>query len=159
MKTIIIYYSKYGFTKGCAEYLKENIKGDVDLFSINDFKEQNLNDYDNIIIGTAVYMGMINGKIKEFLNNNKDVLKDKKTSLFVCSGVKDNFELYLKQNLDEDIVNNLYYKDHFGGELKMEKLSFIDKMIAKMASKAHEGSEEPSLLKQNIDKFVDEINK
>lgn len=159
MRTLIVYYSKYGFTKECAENLRNNIKGEVKLVHINEDYKYDLSYYDNIVIGSAVYMGMINGRIKDFCVKNKDVLKDKKTYLFLCSGVRSNFELYLEQNLEKEFVDMLEYKDHFGGELRMDKLSFMDKMIAKMASRAHKDSEKPTLMIENINKFILEINK
>mgnify|MGYP000923732363 FL=1 len=58
MKTLILYKSKYGSTKQYAEYLNQNIKNSY-LVSIDDFKKDCLNEYDNIILGSSTYMGQI----------------------------------------------------------------------------------------------------
>lgn len=158
MRTLIIYYSKYGFTKECAEYLKNNIKGEVKIANISDGSNFELSYYDNIIIGSAVYVGMVNNKIKDFCTKNQGILIDKKTSVFVCSGFSENFELYMNQNFDDKLIESLYCKEHFGGELRISSMSFIDKMITKMVSKSNKDNEKPIILKENIDKFISKIN-
>ena len=158
MKTLILYSSKYGFTKKCVDYLSSKIKGEIYIVNINDEKDINLGYYNNIIIGSPVYMGLINGDLKKYINENIDLLLTKKVYLFLSCGVLKNMDTYLKANFDEKFLNHIIISKCFGGELRLDKLSFIDKMIAKMASKAHDGSEKPSFLKQNVDEFIDEIN-
>ena len=159
MRTLIIYYSKYGFTKECAEYLKNNIKGEVKLANIVDGDDFELSYYDNIIIGSAIYVGMVNSKIKDFCNKNLEHLINTKTSVFICSGFDENFDTYMSQNFDENLLKNLFFKKHFGGELRVNDMSFIDKMITKMVSKSSKDDKKPVILKNNLDEFVSYINK
>jgi len=84
VKTGIIYSSTDGQTlKICnrlrGEFLKNNIT--VELFSINDFNED-VTNYDKLIIGASIRYGVHNKKIIDFINTNKEQLDSMKTAFF-----------------------------------------------------------------------------
>ena len=83
-KTGIIYSSVDGQTlKICKrlreEFLKNNQK--VELFSISDFNED-ISDYDKLIIGASIRYGVHNKEVIEFININKKQLDSIKTAFF-----------------------------------------------------------------------------
>ena len=83
-KTGIIYSSVDGQTlKICKrlreEFLKSNQK--VELFSISDFNED-ISDYDKLIIGASIRYGVHNKEVIEFININKKQLDSIKTAFF-----------------------------------------------------------------------------
>ena len=83
-KTGIIYSSVDGQTlKICKrlreEFLKSNQK--VELFSISDFNED-ISDYDKLIIGASIRYGVHNKEVIEFININKKLLDSIKTAFF-----------------------------------------------------------------------------
>ena len=57
MKTLIIFGSKYGFTETCARKLGEQIDGDVEIFSVSKSNKVDFNKYNNIVIGSSIYIG------------------------------------------------------------------------------------------------------
>ena len=67
VKSLIVYFSKYGTTKEYAEWIAQELNGDI--YSINNFKENTLNNYDTIIIGSGLYAG----KVKGIENSNEEV--------------------------------------------------------------------------------------
>ena len=83
MKTLILYYSKYGTTEKCAKLLSEKIDGGADVVRYVDRKNADFGNYDTIIIGAPVYMGMLK-KMKAFCEANLQMLLTKKIGLFVC---------------------------------------------------------------------------
>ena len=65
MKSIILYESKTGTTKKCAEILKET-NPESKLIKLSNFVDQ-IDDYDTFVLLTPIYMGGINKKVKKFL--------------------------------------------------------------------------------------------
>lgn len=59
MKTLILYTSKYGCTKDCANYLKSKLGQQTDIASLDYFQTTDLQHYDWIILGGSIYIGKI----------------------------------------------------------------------------------------------------
>lgn len=160
MKTAIIYGSTYGYAEDCAKKLKEQIDGEVVL--INAMRESILpiDDFDNIIFGGSIYIGQIQKKINEYCIANVDILLNKRVALFLCCGFIDNFELNLKNSFPEQLINNAIAKECFGGELRIEKMKFLHKMMTSVMKKAaaKEGKEPVKQLTDNITKLAAAIN-
>ncbi|VVB91269.1 Flavodoxin domain protein [uncultured archaeon] len=83
MKAVVVYASKYGSTRGIAEFIAEKFRqtgmqaearhtGDV----------QNPGDYDAFVIGSAVYMEHWLKEAKEFVTGNRDLLANRPVWLF-----------------------------------------------------------------------------
>lgn len=77
MKTAIVYATKYGCTKKCAEILKTYLHGEVNILSVKADKI-NLSQYDTVFIGGSVYMGKIQKEITHFCKRNLKQLLHKK---------------------------------------------------------------------------------
>src|SRR5674476_716644 len=103
MKTMIIYSSTYGYTKECAERLKENLLGEVIVVNPTINVITQLDEIDNVIIGGSIYMGQIQKNIKEFCASNVTLLKDKRLGLFLCCGLPDKFEQAIKDAFPEEL--------------------------------------------------------
>ena len=130
-KALIIYHSIYGSTKKYAEWLSENI--DADVYDLNSFIPELLNDYHTIIIGGGLYAGKINGL--SFLNQIQRSLRDQKIIIFACGLVDNN----LKENSDKLIkkIKKSFSKEFFErvkiyflrGSIDYDKLSFIHRFM------------------------------
>ena len=67
MKTLIVYSSKTGITKKCAALLAANIGADsCDLFEISESIPE-ISDYECVVVGSYVRMGVIDKKISAYL--------------------------------------------------------------------------------------------
>ncbi|MCS4480542.1 flavodoxin domain-containing protein [Clostridium botulinum] len=73
-KIAIIYKSKYGSSKKYAQWIAEEVKGD--LFNSSNIKEEKLKEYDIIVYGGGLYASGISGI--SLITKNLDILKDKK---------------------------------------------------------------------------------
>jgi menaquinone-dependent protoporphyrinogen IX oxidase len=91
-KTLVLYFSNYGTTKKYAEWIAEELTGD--LFDIKNVKNNCINEYSTIILGSGLYAGKIKGI--NLLVNNYEIIKDKKLVLFTC-GLADYNK---KENID-----------------------------------------------------------
>ena len=80
MKTHIIYETVYGTTKQYAQWISERIEGSLicDISSSPCIKEA-----DAVILGYPVYMDKIPEVTEAFIKENKTLLTQKKTGLFI----------------------------------------------------------------------------
>lgn len=136
-KTGIIYISKHGTTEKVARLLADKLGGEAVLISLKQDKNPDITSFDAIILGTPVYAGVPRKAMTKFCEQNKDLLLQKTTGLFVCG-----------MHLDPDSRNKElidaypeYLRQHakatgfLGGEFLFEKLNFFEKLIIKKVSK------------------------
>ena len=83
-KTGIIYSSVDGQTLKICNKLRDVFltnNQNVELFSIDDFNED-VTNYDKLIIGASIRYGVHNKKVIDFINTNKKQLDSIKTAFF-----------------------------------------------------------------------------
>lgn len=152
MKTLIIYASKTGTTEECAKKIHSQLKNSK-IINIAKQKED-INKYDLIVVGSPIRMGMIDKKIKSFLNSNIEILKSKKAAYFICCGFNENWKNYYEQNIPKDLLDSAIIYDTFGGIMDMQKQKGFDKFITKIVSKNMDKNKEIKILYENIDRFI-----
>ncbi len=101
MKNLILYDSKYGFTKKVAEFIESKLE-DVELISMNDFT-RSLKNYENIFIGGYVYKGRVSSVTTSFLTQYKMELLKKQLFMFCSALDKSDFNHALQESIHPDI--------------------------------------------------------
>tara|TARA_Y100001970_G_scaffold293830_1_gene443630 strand:- start:14962 stop:15498 length:537 start_codon:yes stop_codon:yes gene_type:complete len=83
-KSLILYSSVNGHTKNICEYIKDKLKDqkNIVLSSMEEYKNNNLDEFDQITIGASVRYGYHRKNVYEFIRTNKDLLDTKKTCFF-----------------------------------------------------------------------------
>lgn len=159
MNTLILYTSTYGFTKECAEELKGQLLGEVTVINAGADAIPSLDGFDTVILGSSVYIGQINKKLKAFIDANVDALSQKRLGLFLCCGLPDNLDQVLSLNFPETLRDKAVI-ECFGGELRTEKMKLGHKMMTAMMKKvtAKEGKPEPKKLPEKITAFANKMN-
>jgi len=131
MSTLIVYSSKYGFTKTCAEILAKKLGENVDIYDLN----SNLPDlmkYDKVIVGGSIYAGKIRKPVMRFCTDNLNTLKGKKLGLFICGMAKeDDEQKQLDSSFPQELLAVCAAKGFFGGECNYEKMNFLEKFSVK----------------------------
>jgi len=127
MKTIVIYKSKTGFTKKYAEWIAEELSGDI--FNVSKVTVSMLTEYDNIIFGGGLYAVGINGV--KLITQNIDRLKDKKLVVFAtgASPVRENI---INEVRDKNFTQEQqkYIKFFYlRGGFNYKKLNSFDKFL------------------------------
>lgn len=135
MKTLIIYASQHGTTEQCAIKLSEKLEGNVEICNIKKEGNVDITQYDKVIIGGSIYGGKIQKEIVEFCSQNISTLKEKKIGLFICCMSKHGSEKQIKLSFPEELLTHAIAKQSFGGEFKFNKMSFLERTIAKIVSK------------------------
>lgn len=156
MKTLVVYASKYGCTADCAHYIKTNLSGDVTLIDIKETNQQiELEKFDTIIIGGSVYISKISKKLRTFCENNLDLLIKKRIGIFLCCALSEQAEEFLATNFPSALLEHAKTMKTLGSEARLEKMSFLDRMIIKAVTKGDFSNFKIS--HENLEVFVNEI--
>lgn len=160
MKTLIIYSSKYGYTRECVEKLKIRLDGEILAVNVKNDKIPDIGGFDNIIVGSSVYMGQINKKLKEYIAQNLGVILQKRAALFICCGLPENLDATLKNAFPEELRQKAVAVECFGGELNTDKMKGLDKIMTNVMKKAaaKEGKPDAKPMPENIEKLANAVN-
>ena len=146
MKTLILYASKYGYTEKLANVLQRQ-RLHVDVQHIKSFAKD-FSKYDEVIIGTPIYMGKINKHVKKTLDSYKHELSQKELRIFLCGMNNTDEQQVITTNFDRDIINHAKIK-YIGGAYQFQKMNFLYKAIVKSIAKTDQDQE--VILEQNIE--------
>ena len=159
-KTLIMYYSKYGFTKKYAAWLAEDLAADV--FPIRKIRKKMLGNYDTIILGSSIYAGKIKGT--DILVKNFENIKNKRLLIFTC-GIADTEN---EQGMTEinNKIGSLIPENvraaltifNLQGGINFQMLSWRHKMIMKILNLALSHKATSDLTEDNI-KFLNSYGK
>ncbi|MBE5988987.1 MAG: flavodoxin [Paenibacillaceae bacterium] len=152
MSTLIVYASKYGFTKTCAEILAKKLGENVDIYDLN----SNLPDlmkYDKVIVGGSIYAGKIRKPVMRFCTDNLNTLKGKELGLFICGMAKeDDAQKQLDSSFPQELLAVCAAKGFFGGECNYEKMNFMEKFIMKKITGSKQS--QSKIAEDNITRFA-----
>ena len=133
VKTLVIYNSKYGYTKKYALWLAEKLNADI--CESKNLKNSLLNDYSTILFGSSLYAGGC--KAAQLIVKHFEQIKDKKVALFTCGLMDVNKEsniIEINKALDKIItpeIRNRIKIFHIRGGVDYSNLNFIHKMMMK----------------------------
>ena len=153
MKKAILYTSKHGFTKECAEYLASKMEN-AEVREIQ--MEFDFAPYDHIIFGSFIYEGEIYKEAQKFLKKYKAKLLNRKLDIF-CSGLdKKDYEHAIQTSLDPEIF---YHASIVcpGGQIKLNNLSYFEKRTIK--KRIGITSDVYEFYPERLDKIVQAANK
>lgn len=128
MKTIVVYKSKYGYTKRYAEWIAEELSCDIK----ENAAFSDISGYDMIICGGGCYAGTINGS--KLITKNLARLSGKKLSLFAVgssSGADKDIIPFWEKNLtveQRQAVAHFYLR----GGFDYSRLGSTDKLLMNM---------------------------
>jgi len=132
-KTLVVFYSKHGYTQNLAKQATKITNGDY--LNLAKEKDTDISEYDKIIIGSGIYAGSASRKIKKFINNHIDELLQKKIALFICCVDENEAENQFNKSFPDNLRKHAYLKALLGGEIRMKKLGFFEKLIIQSINK------------------------
>lgn len=155
MNTLVVYASKKGSTEKAAKMLFEKLEGEKSIVNIKENSSPTLENYETVILGGSIYAGSIQKEIKNFVNDNLNLLLTKKIGLFLCCGMEENYKKQLKQSFPEELLDHSITDQYFGFEYNKEKMNLIEKKLIKLVTKSQTNLS--NILKDNIDKLAMDI--
>jgi menaquinone-dependent protoporphyrinogen oxidase len=134
MKSIIIYTTKYGCTEKAVNLLRSKLPLDVKCFNLEKDGVPNLSLFDTVILGGPIYVGKLQKSLCLFIQNHLEELKARRLALFVCAGEEDavKSEEQLAAAFSQELFQHAFAWEAFGGELQINKISFIEKLMIRI---------------------------
>ena len=141
MKNILVLYSTTdGHTLTICKRIKNYLNqiANINLISLINCKKEELENYDIIIIGASIRYGKHNPKVKEFVINNLQLLKNKQNAFFSVNVVarKTNKNTPETNPYLIKFLNSISWKpdivDVFAGRLDYPSINFWDKHMIRL---------------------------
>jgi menaquinone-dependent protoporphyrinogen oxidase len=155
MKTLIVYESKKGYTKSCVDEIAKQIGKSTVMVNTKQAYKEALDQYDLVIIGSAIYAGRIPSSIKKFCAKKGEELLSHPMALFMCGTGEELKDKYYTQNYPSQLLEHAKEKGWFGGVIELSQHRGITKMILSSILK---GKKELHVEKQeNIIPFVQNL--
>lgn len=158
MRTLIAYASKTGTTAKAAHLLGEKMQ-DVTLRDLTS-GSPNPDDYDRVIMGSSIRMGLLHKAARKWLTDNWNVVKQKQYAFFICNGFIDQAPQIIQSNFSEEALQGAVCVDSFGGEMDYKKLKGMDRFVTKMVMNDRKGKGQdflPCILTDRIQIFADTL--
>jgi menaquinone-dependent protoporphyrinogen oxidase len=138
MSILILYGSEYGATEKCVQLIMKHLRGKVDAINLNQTKPGNIDNYDIILIGGGIYAGKLQSNIVKFVEANEECLRSKKVGMFICCKEGEKAVEYVKANIPNRLVNDLFMLEHTGYEINLERMNRLEKFLIKSIFKIKE---------------------
>lgn len=122
-KTLILFDSKYGATKEIAKTMSL-VLGPSKYCEIDEFNDD-IGDYDLIVIGSPVYKESLSLKILNFIEGNLSTLIKKQIAVFCTCLAGKNGSSYLKSYFNS-LGDSIIWSESFGGRLILNELTEED---------------------------------
>lgn len=122
-RTVVVYESRYGSTRVAAKIIAL-IMGPAVHCVVDEFKPQ-YKDFDFVVIGSPIYMGDVDPKIKGFINENRDWLSEKPVALF-CTCIDRRGGIDNLKSIEKILGKAAVSIDTIGGRLKLSNLDLED---------------------------------
>ena len=102
MRTLILYSTKSGASRECAELVATKIAD----CSICDIAKSipDIESFDTVIVGSGVRIGKIYKSAKNFIDKNIDVLLSKNTAFYLCNSYPDTLQKAIDNNIPQKII-------------------------------------------------------
>ena len=134
MNTLILYASQSGTAQKAAGMLAELVPGST-VCDLNG-AVPSLEGFDCVALGGGVRMGRWHKLATRYACQHADELLARRLGLFVCSGTPDGArELLQAQGLPEALLRSAVAVEGLGGELVLERLHGMEKLMVRMISK------------------------
>jgi menaquinone-dependent protoporphyrinogen oxidase len=134
MKSLIVYCSSHGTTEKVVGILSEQLAGEVVSVDLKRDKTIiDLNVYDAVIIGGSIHAGMIQRRIKKFIQtHHNELLLEKELGLFlVCMREGEMAVEQFNNAYPQDLRKNSVALGLFGGEFLVSEMNFFERQVVK----------------------------
>ncbi|WP_160718920.1 flavodoxin domain-containing protein [Bacillus sp. USDA818B3_A] len=158
MKSLIVYCSSHGTTEKVVGILSEKLTGEVVSVDLKkDHSLIDLNDFDVVIIGGSIHAGMIQRRIKKFIQTHHDELLEKEVGLFlVCMREGELAVDQFNHAYPQDLRKSSVALGLFGGEFLVSKMNFFERQVVKKVDGI--STDQSKLDMEAITEFVSRFN-
>jgi len=150
MKTLVVYASKGGYSRECAQKIAAGLVDGADVVDVK--KKAGKTDiapYDTVILGGGILAGRLPGALRRFCMKNVSALEQKRVGLFICGTDPENHEKVFAANYPAGLMDCAVVKTWLGGRILFADqkgiMRFVLKKMLKGENDVH--AEQPEALK------------
>lgn len=130
MKILIVYATKSGSSRFCAELLRDKLGHRYEV-TCSDIADAPAPDaFDVAVVGGSIRFEKLDKRLKAYVKANRARLESMPAAFFLCCGFPVEWEDYADAQLPNGMKFSLG-RHCFGGELKPEKWRGLDKFLVK----------------------------
>lgn len=159
VNVLVAYASKHGSTKEIAQYIGEEIEGQVDIKNVNNVNDIN---YDYIVLGTPIYEQEPLPEMEDFIKKHKSRIKNKRKSVFVVTSDNEEPDKRAKniRKFTQTIPGEIDTTSVFAGEIELDELNKKEQNSVKNYLNSIDQPVESysKINKKMCHNFADEIN-
>jgi menaquinone-dependent protoporphyrinogen oxidase len=139
MRSLLLYASKKGYARECAQRIARGLAGDVETFAIKDRRKiGDLGRFDQVIAGGSIRAGHISGALRTFLADHESLLLEKRLGLFLCGTDPDNIEQQFATHYPKELIAHAMAKRWFGGRIVFAEQNLVLRFMLKKILKGGE---------------------
>lgn len=131
MSYLVVYMSQHGTTQKLATYLSQELDDKVRLVNLANEAMPDIESWSTVIIGGSIHMGQIQKKIRQFCELNEKQLLLKRLGLFLCFMDMEEGAVEFDNAFPEPLRKHAVAHGLFGGELLLEKMNFLERLMVK----------------------------
>lgn len=152
----VVYETKYGSTRQYAEWIADDLHCEV--FERRSIRANDLQEFETIIYGGAVYAGGVLGS--NFIRKNLDVLGEKNLVVFTCA-LSDpanekntrNIRDHLRKSLTEPVMDHVKIF-HLRGAINYKKLGMVHRIMMAMMHRSVVKKDPESMTQEDREMLV-----
>jgi menaquinone-dependent protoporphyrinogen oxidase len=132
MKILIAYYSKHGTAERIAGIINVKLNGLATLANLRKVQTPDFVNFDIIILGGSIYMGIAPVNFRKLLSTNTDILLNKPLALYLsCIQNSEIAKQQFENSFPAELREHAFATGLLGGEIIYDKLNFFEKLIIK----------------------------
>lgn len=134
MKTLVVYASKNGYSRECAQQIANNLgDGSRAMDCKKEAKKVDLAEYKAVVLGGGIHIGKLPGYLRRYCAKNITGLQDKNIGLFLCCTETDpaGHQKYFDNNFPAELVKKAQVKGWFGGRIIVAEHNVVTRAILK----------------------------
>lgn len=158
MKTLIVYSSRHGTAQKIAHLLSMEIRhGQARLLDLRtESAPENLESYEQVIIGGSIHYGNIQRAIQKFCRDHENELLHKRIGLFLCFMNDEQAQEEFDRAYPVTLRNHARALGLFGGEYLFEKMNMLERFI--VSKIAHENETTYHIDEAAVESFILKMN-
>ncbi|MEA5031881.1 MAG: flavodoxin domain-containing protein [Sphaerochaeta sp.] len=132
MKTLVVYASKGGYSRECAQKIAAGLTNGADVVDAKkDAFKTDIASYDTVILGGGILAGRLPGALRRYCLKNAFALEQKRIGLFICGTDPENHEKVFNSNYPAGLVEKAAVKKWFGGRILFADQKGIMRFVLK----------------------------
>jgi len=135
MNTLILYATKHGAAREIARRIANRLD-DAEIHDLSQSGIPDLAEFDCVVVGSSVYVGMIRKEAKKYLRQNAESLKSKTLGLYVSCMDEGGKDTYFKSNFVPELLSAAKTTGILGGVFDPQKAGAIERFIIKVIKKS-----------------------